>query len=187
VYTTYLGSLVPRGLLESSSVPATSRCQYEVPTWWVRRGWSMRCRRAPASDRSLAPDHWSLACFPGLGAIGTSPGSLSWLCESPAAPVLATHGPGAHGGVAGAPVHQISLVPRKLVFPYVRALPVTLYGLPSDIVSDRDTRFTSRFWQELTKHLGIKLWMSTAFHPQTDAQTERVNESRNSPTRQASC
>jgi hypothetical protein len=111
-----LSSNVPRGLLESSSEPATSRCQYEVPTWWVRRGWSMRCRRAPASDWSLAPDHWSLACFPGLGTIGTSPRSLSWLCESPGTPVLATHGPGAHGGVAGGPVHHISLVPRKLVF-----------------------------------------------------------------------
>jgi hypothetical protein len=57
--------------------------------------------------------------------IGTSPGSLSWLRESPATPVLAAHGPGNHGGVAGGPVHQISLVPRKLVFSYVRALPVT--------------------------------------------------------------
>jgi hypothetical protein len=51
-----------------------------------------------------------------------------------------------------------------------------LHGLPSDIVSDGDTRFNWRFWQELTKHLGIKLAMSTAFHPQTDGQIERVNE-----------
>jgi hypothetical protein len=43
-----------------------------------------------------------------------------------------------------------------------------LHGLPSDIVSDRDTRFTSHFWQELSKHLGINLSMSTAFHPQSD-------------------
>jgi hypothetical protein len=50
-----------------------------------------------------------------------------------------------------------------------------LHGLPSDIVSDRDTRFTSHFWRELTKHLGIELSMSTAFHPQADGQTERIN------------
>jgi transposase InsO family protein len=43
-------------------------------------------------------------------------------------------------------------------------------------VSDCNTRFTSRFWQELTKHLGIKQSMSTAFHPHTDGRTERVNE-----------
>jgi hypothetical protein len=50
-----------------------------------------------------------------------------------------------------------------------------LHGLPADIVSDRDTRFTSHFWQELTSHLGIQLSMSTAFHPQADGQTERIN------------
>jgi transposase InsO family protein len=42
-------------------------------------------------------------------------------------------------------------------------------------VSDRDTRFTSHFWQELTKHLGIHVSMSTAFHSQADGQTERIN------------
>jgi hypothetical protein len=50
-----------------------------------------------------------------------------------------------------------------------------LHGLPSDIVSDRDTRFTSHFWQELTKHLSISLSMSTAFHPQADGQTKHIN------------
>jgi len=53
----------------------------------------------------------------------------------------------------------------------------SLHGLPSTIVSDRDTRFTSRFWETITSILKIKRGMSTAFHPQTDGQTERVNQS----------
>jgi len=52
-----------------------------------------------------------------------------------------------------------------------------LHGLPSTIVSDRDTRFTSKFWETITDILKIKRGMSTAFHPQTNGQTERVNQS----------
>ncbi|POM64279.1 Pol protein [Phytophthora palmivora] len=49
------------------------------------------------------------------------------------------------------------------------------HGLPETIVSDRDPRFTGAFWDTLFQLLGAKLTMSTADHPQTDGQTERVN------------
>ena len=50
------------------------------------------------------------------------------------------------------------------------------HGLPSDIVSDRDTKITTYFWQVLMDILGIKTKLSTAFHPKTDGKTERVNQ-----------
>ncbi|POM58861.1 Pol protein [Phytophthora palmivora] len=49
------------------------------------------------------------------------------------------------------------------------------HGLPETIVLDRDPRFTGAFWDTLFQLLGTKLTMSTADHPQTDGQTERVN------------
>jgi len=50
------------------------------------------------------------------------------------------------------------------------------HGLPTDIVSDRDSRFTSEVWKEFLWLSGIQPQMSTAFHPQTDGQTERLNQ-----------
>nr|GFB62933.1 retrotransposon protein, putative, Ty3-gypsy subclass [Tanacetum cinerariifolium] len=51
---------------------------------------------------------------------------------------------------------------------------VRLHGTPSAIVSDRDPRFTSRFWKGLRKAWGTRLKFSTTFHPQTDGQSERT-------------
>ena len=50
---------------------------------------------------------------------------------------------------------------------------VRAHGVPETIISDRDPRFTAKYYAELTKLLGIKLNMSTARHPQSDGQTER--------------
>jgi transposase InsO family protein len=62
----------------------------------------------------------------------------------------------------------------KLARLYVQNV-VRLHGVPSAIISDRDSRFTSRFWQSLQKEMGAKLKFSTAFHSQTDGQSERMN------------
>jgi hypothetical protein len=51
-----------------------------------------------------------------------------------------------------------------------------LHGLPETIISDRDPRFTGQFWKRLFNLLGSRLNMSTAFHPQTDGQSENTNK-----------
>jgi hypothetical protein len=52
----------------------------------------------------------------------------------------------------------------------------TRFGLPDKIISDRDPHFASNLFQELGKLLGVKLAMSTTYHPQTDGKTEQVNQ-----------
>ncbi|GJP46255.1 hypothetical protein CLOM_g5561, partial [Closterium sp. NIES-68] len=54
---------------------------------------------------------------------------------------------------------------------------IRLHGLLTAIISDRDPKFTSNFWRHLWDQFGTKLQFSSAYHPQTDGQTERVNQS----------
>ena len=49
------------------------------------------------------------------------------------------------------------------------------HGLPKTIISDRDVLFTSTFWGHLNSLIGVRLKMSSAYHPQTDSATERAN------------
>src|SRR5947207_1960141 len=50
-----------------------------------------------------------------------------------------------------------------------------IHGLPASIISDRGPQFASEFWGYLCSYLDIDRKLSTAFHPQTDGQTERIN------------
>jgi hypothetical protein len=61
----------------------------------------------------------------------------------------------------------------KLTILYVKKI-VSRHGVPVSIISDRDNRFTSNFWQSLQDSFGSHLDMSTAYHPQTDGQSERT-------------
>lgn len=80
---------------------------------------------------------------------------------------------------------QVHLIPvettikaSELAWLYVKEI-VRLHGVADSIVSDRDAKFTSKFWREVHRLLGTRLLMSTAFHPQTDGVTERANRSIN--------
>jgi hypothetical protein len=52
---------------------------------------------------------------------------------------------------------------------------VTPHGVPKTLVSDRDSKFTSKFWRALAALMDTRLLLSSAYHPQTDGQTERMN------------
>jgi transposase InsO family protein len=53
---------------------------------------------------------------------------------------------------------------------------VYMHGVPKKIASDRETQFTSKFWEKLHETLDTQLSFSSTYHPQTDGQTERVNQ-----------
>jgi hypothetical protein len=73
-------------------------------------------------------------------------------------------------------------LPVKVKYPVIAyaelyiARILSLHGVPKTIVSDRGPQFVSKFWEELHKVLGTKLLHSSAYHPQTSGQTERVNQ-----------
>ncbi|GJY25533.1 retrotransposon protein, putative, ty3-gypsy subclass [Tanacetum coccineum] len=62
---------------------------------------------------------------------------------------------------------------KKLTRQYLKEV-VSRQGVPVSIISDRDSKFTSHFWKSLNESLGTQLDMSTAYHPQTDGQSERT-------------
>jgi len=71
-------------------------------------------------------------------------------------------------------------LPKKFNTPYLAKIfikhVITRHGIPERIISDRDRKFTSHFWEELCQALGVTRAMSTAYHPTTDGQTERMNQ-----------
>ncbi|GJW07676.1 putative reverse transcriptase domain-containing protein [Tanacetum coccineum] len=70
------------------------------------------------------------------------------------------------------PIKEIDST-EKLTRLYMKDI-VARHGLPVSIISDRDSHFTSRVWQSLHEALGTQLNLSTAYHPQTDGQSERT-------------
>jgi hypothetical protein len=63
----------------------------------------------------------------------------------------------------------------KLAELYITRI-VCLHGVPKKIISDRGTQFTSRFWEKLHEAMDTRLNSSSAYHPQTDGKTKRVNQ-----------
>jgi hypothetical protein len=82
-------------------------------------------------------------------------------------------------------VENITMVPHfitvkvthkstNIVEIYMREI-VRLHGVPKEIVSNRDPKFTSNFWRGLFKGFGTNLNFSTTYHPESDRQTKRIN------------
>jgi hypothetical protein len=67
----------------------------------------------------------------------------------------------------------VSFNSERLARLYVQEI-VRLHGVPKSITSDRDPKFTSRFWRSLQKEMGTQLNFSSAYHPQSDGQSERT-------------
>ena len=89
------------------------------------------------------------------------------------------NGNGKHfNGLCDGVMKSAHFIPINISFPVSKlaeiytSLIIKLHGVPLCIVSDRDPRFTFDFWKSLQEVLGSKLRLSSAYHPQTDGQTE---------------
>ena len=71
--------------------------------------------------------------------------------------------------------YRESSTAKELAYIFLRRI-VANHGLPRKIILDRNKLFTSKFWQILTAKIGIKIKLLTAFYPQTDGQTEKINQ-----------
>ena len=71
--------------------------------------------------------------------------------------------------------YKESSMSEDLAYAYTRVV-ISQYGSPKSVITDRGTTFTSKFWQSLIAQLGMKHKILTAFHPQTDRQMERLNQ-----------
>jgi hypothetical protein len=71
--------------------------------------------------------------------------------------------------------YKKSSITKKLAYIFLRRI-VANHGFLKKIILDRDKLFILKFWQALTAKIRIKTKLSTAFHPQTDGQTERINQ-----------
>jgi transposase InsO family protein len=79
-------------------------------------------------------------------------------------------------------VDRLTKVPVKTTFEVSQLVElfmariVSLHGVPKKIILDRGSQFTPRFWKSLHENMDAKLNFSSAYHPQTDGQTERTNQ-----------
>ena len=65
---------------------------------------------------------------------------------------------------------------EKWAHAFLKWLDLIDWGLPGELITDRDPKFLSKFWIALFAKLGVKLFYSTAYHPQTDDASERTNQ-----------
>ena len=68
---------------------------------------------------------------------------------------------------------KVTFTAKQLANLYIKEV-VRLHGIPVTIVSDHDTKFVSKFWYSFQTAIGTKLYLSIAFHPQSDGQSERT-------------
>ena len=71
--------------------------------------------------------------------------------------------------------YKESATATDLAYIFLKVI-IAEHGVPDEIITDRGSVFTSQFWQSLTDLMGIKHKLSTSYHPQTDGQTERTNQ-----------